>query len=176
MPRPEKGGQAKKRASRKKEEERELRRAAARRARQARGARREEGPRKDGELAEERERLRGAPARGARAARGAPRREKGPRKDGEPPFPDRPEGQRSVLRKFTLVTETDPGTLMARARREAAERGAEFRGNATSGSFSARGVKGVYRMKGKIVTVYITNKPWYIPWALAESELKRLLT
>lgn len=173
MPRPEKGGQAKKRASRKKEEERELRRAAARRARRAR---REEGPRKADKLAEERERLRGAPARGARAARGAPRREKGPRKDGEPSFPDRPEGQRSVLRKFTLVTETDPGTLMARARREAAERGAEFRGNATSGSFSARGVKGVYRMKGKIVTVYITNKPWYIPWALAESELKRLLT
>jgi hypothetical protein len=25
------------------------------------------------------------------------------------------------------------------------------------------------------VTINITEKPWYVPWALAESELKRLL-
>jgi hypothetical protein len=80
-----------------------------------------------------------------------------------------------VRRPFTLVTKTDPGTLMARVKREANERGAEFRGAEASGMFSASGVKGVYRMEGKVVTIDITEKPWYVPWALAESELKRLL-
>jgi hypothetical protein len=166
VPRPEKDGKAK-RASRKLVEERELRRAVHR------AALRKKGLRKDDELTEERK-LRGA-ARGARATRGAMRREKVPRKDDEPLPPDRPKGKRGVLWTFTLVTETDPGTLMARVKKEAKARGADFRGGETSGSFSASGVKGVYTMKGKVVTVDITEKPWYVPWALAESELRRLL-
>jgi hypothetical protein len=132
--------------------------------RDGKGKRASRKPRK---LAEERE-LR-------RAARRVVHREKGPRKDDKPSLPDRPKEKRSVLRTFTLVTKTDPGTLMARVKREANERGAEFRGAEASGSFSASGVKGVYRMEGKVVTIDITEKPWYVPWALAESELKRLL-
>jgi len=110
-----------------------------------------------------------------RAARRVVHRERGPRKDDKPSLPDRPKEKRSVLRTFTLVTKTDPGKLLARVKREANERGAEFRGAEASGSFSASGVKGVYRMEGKVVTIYITEKPWHVPWALAESELKRLL-
>ena len=64
---------------------------------------------------------------------------------------------------------------MARVKREAIARGADFRGSETSGSFSASGFKGVYTMVGKVVTVDITEKPWYVPWALAETELRRLL-
>ena len=174
VPRPERDGKGK-RASRKLAEklaeERELRRAARRVVHRV--VHREKGPRKDDKHAEERELRRGA--RDATAARRAVRREKGPRKDDKPSLPDRPKEKRSVLRTFTLVTKTDPGTLMARVKREANERGAEFRGAEASGSFSASGVKGVYRMEGKVVTIDITEKPWYVPWALAESELKRLL-
>jgi len=153
VPRPERDGKGKRasRKPRKLAEERELRRAARR------VVHREKGPRKDDKHAEERELRR--EARDATAARRAVRREE----------------KRSVLRTFTLVTKTDPGTLMARVKREANERGAEFRGAEASGSFSASGVKGVYRMEGKVVTIDITEKPWYVPWALAESELKRLL-
>lgn len=158
VPRPERDGKGK-RASRKLAEklaeERELRRAARRVVHRV--VHREKGPRKDDKHAEERELRR--EARDATAARRAVRREE----------------KRSVLRTFTLVTKTDPGTLMARAKREANERGAEFRGAEASGMFSASGVKGVYRMEGKVVTIDITEKPWYVPWALAESELKRLL-
>src|ERR671916_1864277 len=158
VPRPERDGKGK-RASRKLAEklaeERELRRAARRVVHRV--VHREKGPRKDDKHAEERELRRGA--RDATATRHAVRREE----------------KRSVLRTFTLVTNTDPGTLMARVKREANERGAEFRGAEASGSFSASGVKGVYRMEGKVVTIDITEKPWYVPWALAESELRRLL-
>jgi hypothetical protein len=154
VPRPERDGKGK-RASRKLAEERELRRAARRVVHRV--VHREKGPRKDDKHAEERELRR--EARDATAARRAVRREE----------------KRSVLRTFTLVTKTDPGTLMARVKREANERGAEFRGAEASGMFSASGVKGVYRMEGKVVTIDITEKPWYVPWALAESELKRLL-
>lgn len=129
------------------------------------------GERASRKLAEERELRRAA----RRVVHRVVHREKGPRKDDKPSLPDRPKEKRSVLRTFTLVTKTDPGTLMARVKREANERGAEFRGAEASGSFSASGVKGVYRMEGKVVTIDITEKPWYVPWALAESELKRLL-
>ena len=70
-----------------------------------------------------------------RAARRVVHREKGPRKDDKPSLPDRPKEKRSVLRTFTLVTQTDPGTLMARVKREANERGAEFRGGRGIGKF-----------------------------------------
>ena len=136
--------------------------------RDGKGKRASRKPRK---LAEERELRRAA----RRVVHRVVHREKGPRKDDKPSLPDRPKEKRSVLRTFTLVTKTDPGTLMARVKREANERGAEFRGAEASGSFSASGVKGVYRMEGKVVTIDITEKPWYVPWALAESELKRLL-
>jgi len=65
--------------------------------------------------------------------------------------------------------------LVARARRAAIEHGADFRGNETSGSFAASGVKGAYRLEGKVVSVTITEKPFYVPCPLVESELKRLV-
>ena len=123
------------------------------------------GPRK---LAEERK-LR-------RAARREAWREKEQlRKNDEPLLGDRRKGPKHTLRTFTLITAKNPGTLVARARRAAIENGSHFRGNKTSGCFSASGVKGVYKMVCKVVTVAITEKPFYVPWALAESELKRLL-
>ena len=78
-------------------------------------------------------------------------------------------------RTFNLISAKDPGTLVAMARRAAIENDAVFRGNETSGNFSASGVKGVYRMDKKLVTVTITEKPFYVPWPLIESELTRLL-
>ncbi len=78
-------------------------------------------------------------------------------------------------RTFSLISAKDPGTLVTRARRVAIEHGADFRGNETSGSFAASGVKGAYRMEGKALTVTITEKPFYAPWHLVESELKRLV-
>jgi phage-related baseplate assembly protein len=78
-------------------------------------------------------------------------------------------------RTFSLISARDPSTLVARARRAAMENDADFRGNEASGSFSASGVKGAYRMDDKVVAVTITEKPFYVPWSLVESELKRLL-
>ena len=78
-------------------------------------------------------------------------------------------------RTFNLISAKDPGTLVAMARRAAIENDAVFRGNETSGNFSASGVKGVYSMEGKVVRVTIIEKPFYIPWPLVESELNRLV-
>lgn len=76
---------------------------------------------------------------------------------------------------FSVVSKQDPNTLVARARRAAAENNAEFRGNETSGSFSGSGVEGFYRMDGRIVTVTVTQKPFFAPWPVIESALKKLL-
>ena len=132
------------------------------------------GPKKDRarvprKLAEERK-LRKA------ARREAWREKEQLRKNDEPLLGHRRKGPKHTLRTFTLITTKNLGTLVARARRAAIENGADyFRGNETSGRFSASEVKGVYKTEGKVVTVAITEKPFYVPWALVEYELKRLL-
>lgn len=78
-------------------------------------------------------------------------------------------------RTFNVVSTQNPSTLLARARRAAAENNADFRGTETSGSFSGSGVKGDYRMGGNVVTVTVTQKPFFVPWPVLESALKELL-
>lgn len=78
-------------------------------------------------------------------------------------------------RTFSVVSTQEPGALVERARRAASENNADFRGNEASGSFSGSGVEGVYRMDGRVVTVTITQKPFFAPWPIVESGLKRFL-
>lgn len=80
-----------------------------------------------------------------------------------------------MLRTFSVVSTQEPSTLVARARRAAAENDAVFSGNEASGRFSGGGVEGVYRMDGKVVTVTIMQKPFFAPWPVVESGLKSFL-
>jgi hypothetical protein len=80
-----------------------------------------------------------------------------------------------MSRTFSMVSAQDPGALLTRARRVATNNNATFSGNETAGSFSGSGFKGLYKMNGKSVTVTITQKPFYAPWPLVESELEKLL-
>ena len=75
-------------------------------------------------------------------------------------------------RTFSMKTTKNPTTLVSEARRVAKENDATFRGDATSGSFSGKGVKGRYKIEGGTVKVTITDKPALASWSTVESKVK----
>ena len=77
-----------------------------------------------------------------------------------------------MSRTFSVSFTEDPSALVARAEKSAIKYGADFKGDATSGSFSGKGVKGTYSIQDRVVTVTITDKPFLIPWGLVETQVR----
>ena len=77
-----------------------------------------------------------------------------------------------MSRTFRVSTTERPSTLVARVQEGTKKYGADFKGDATSGSFSAKGVKGTYSIQDGAVTVTITDKPFLIPWGLVETQVR----
>ncbi len=75
-------------------------------------------------------------------------------------------------RTFSIRATKSPGALMSEARKVAKENGASFRGDANTGSFSGKGVKGRYKIEGGTVKVTITDKPTLASWFTVESRVK----
>ena len=75
-------------------------------------------------------------------------------------------------RTFSMKATKNPSTLVSEARRVAKENGATFKGDTTSGSFSGKGVKGIYKIEGGTVKVTITDKPTLASWSTVESKVK----
>ena len=74
---------------------------------------------------------------------------------------------------FTFNTNKDPETLVKEARQVAQENGANFQGDANSGSFSGKGVQGSYEVEGGTVHVTVTDKPTLASWSKVESEIEK---
>jgi hypothetical protein len=77
-----------------------------------------------------------------------------------------------MTRSFSVDTSEDPNTLVDRAKRIAGENNATLEGDASSGSFSGRGIEGIYDIEGRTVTVTITDKPFFLPWDYVESRVR----
>jgi hypothetical protein len=77
-----------------------------------------------------------------------------------------------MSRMFSVSFTEDPSALVARAEKAAIKYGADFEGAATSGSFSGKGVRGIYSIQDRVVTVTIVDKPFLIPWGLVESQVR----
>jgi len=75
-------------------------------------------------------------------------------------------------RTFSIKATKSPGTLVSEAKKVARENNASFRGDANSGSFSGRGVKGRYEIEGGTVKITITDKPSLASWSTVESKVK----
>ena len=73
---------------------------------------------------------------------------------------------------FSVALSEAPETLVQRARRAAIQAGADFTGDASSGSFSAMGVEGGYAVSGDRVVVTVTRKPAMAPWSMVEARLR----
>ena len=75
-------------------------------------------------------------------------------------------------RTFSIKATKSPSTLVSEAKKVAEENGATFRGDANSGSFAGKGVKGGYKIEGGTVKVTITDKPTLASWSKVESKVK----
>ncbi len=75
-------------------------------------------------------------------------------------------------RTFSIKTTKNPSTLVSEAKKVAKENNATIRGDATSGSFSGKGVEGRYKIAGGTVKVTITDKPSLASWSTVESKVK----
>lgn len=75
-------------------------------------------------------------------------------------------------RTFSIKATKSPGTLVSEAKKVAKENDASFSGDANSGSFSGKGVKGRYKIEGGAVKVTITDKPTLASWSKVESKVK----
>ncbi len=78
-----------------------------------------------------------------------------------------------MSKSFSVNFTGDAASLLARARKTAADNGAQVSGDTNKGSFSGRGVEGSYTVSGNTVNVTVDKKPMIIPWSLVESQLKQ---
>ena len=77
-----------------------------------------------------------------------------------------------MSRTFSVKFTEDHSALVARAEKAAIKYGADFKGDATSGSFSGNGVKGTYSIQDRFVAVTIVDKPFLIPWGLVQTQVR----
>jgi len=78
-----------------------------------------------------------------------------------------------MSKSFSVPFTGDPSSLLERARKAAADNGAQVVGDTNKGTFSGRGVEGSYTVSGNIVNVTVDKKPMIIPWSLVESQLRQ---
>lgn len=78
---------------------------------------------------------------------------------------------------FSVVLPRPAAELLKEAKAAAAANGLSFEGNEQRGSFSSVSprVKGTYSVKDGVLTVQMTEKPWFVPEALIEVQLRALL-
>jgi hypothetical protein len=120
-------------------------------------------------------------AKGARRGKG-PKRRLGKKSAGSPasssgarkpqPSSTTKGGGEEAGRTFSIKATKSPGTLVSEAKKVAKENDASFSGDANSGSFSGKGVKGRYKIEGGTVKITITDKPTLASWSKVESKVK----
>ncbi|MBD3371044.1 hypothetical protein GF402_11885 [Candidatus Fermentibacteria bacterium] len=75
-------------------------------------------------------------------------------------------------RKITVECSA-PSKKLAEAKKIAAEKGVTIEDD---GSVHGMGFKGSYEIKGKKITMDITNKPFFLSWDKVESEIRKFLS
>lgn len=77
-----------------------------------------------------------------------------------------------MSRTFTVPITGDADALVKKAQAVAQSNGATFTGDANAGQFSGSGVAGHYQRTGNQLTITIDKKPFIMPWAMVESQIK----
>ena len=77
------------------------------------------------------------------------------------------------MKKFTAKLSTSVEEFFAKAQKAAKKHNATLAGDECSGEFHHKKVEGTYRVVGSSVHVTITEKPWYAPWPIVESEVRK---
>lgn len=76
-----------------------------------------------------------------------------------------------MTKKITVKFADSIEPLITKAKKVANANDAEFLGNTVSGSFSGKGVAGIYNVDRNQIIVKITDKPFWASWCLVESSI-----
>lgn len=81
-----------------------------------------------------------------------------------------------MAKSFSIITTAPIKTLLLKGKEAAEQNGVMFTGDTTSGSFQGKGFAGEYRTQGKTLFVTLSQKPFFIPWSVAEAKLREFLS
>ncbi len=73
---------------------------------------------------------------------------------------------------YRLPLEHGPGEFIKRAEVYDSNPQIRFDGNHEGGEFNAYGVRGTYKFMENLVEVIIHDKPFLVPWAIVENQVR----
>jgi hypothetical protein len=79
----------------------------------------------------------------------------------------------SAKKTYRITTARSPQEILTDARSVAAEHGGELTGDESGGNFGLFGVEGEYVFEDGELVVTIAKKPFVIPWAVVESQIRK---
>lgn len=77
-----------------------------------------------------------------------------------------------MAKKFQVQLTSAPQKLILKAQEYAKTSGIDFDGDENRGTFGVFGVKGQYVITGETVDIDILDKPFLVPWAIVETQVK----
>jgi hypothetical protein len=74
---------------------------------------------------------------------------------------------------FGISLSQEPSAVIDAARVQAKKHDFDFQGDDKEGEFAGMGIKGLYTIDGKEMTITIAKKPMILPWGVIESSIKK---
>ena len=81
-----------------------------------------------------------------------------------------------MAKSFNIIMTAPIKALLLKGKEAAKQNGAMFTGDTTSGSFQGKGLAGEYRIEGENLFVTLSQKPFFIPWSVAEAKVREFLS
>ena len=81
-----------------------------------------------------------------------------------------------MAKSFSIIMAAPIEALLLKAKEAAEQNGVMFTGDTTSGSFQGNGFAGEYKTQGETLFVTLSQKPFFIPWSVAEAKVREFLS
>ena len=81
-----------------------------------------------------------------------------------------------MAKSFSIIMTAPIKALLLKGKEAAEQNGVMFTGDTTSGSFQGKGFAGEYKTQGETLFVTLSQKPFFIPWSVAEAKVAEFLS
>ena len=81
-----------------------------------------------------------------------------------------------MAKSFSIIMSASIKALLLKCKESAEQSGVMFTGDTTSGSFQGKHFAGEYRTEGETIFVTLSQKPFFIPWSVAEAKVREFLS
>lgn len=81
-----------------------------------------------------------------------------------------------MAKSFRIIMTVPIEALLLKSKESAEQNAVMFTGDTTSGSFQGRNFAGEYRTEGETLFITLSQKPFFIPWSVAEAKVREFLS